>query len=584
MRSFLAVVAAVAALLLVWLWPSAEGTSVESLPVWGATPVEADETASSEDLVSVPSAVGRAAPEAPKRVAVSPELTTVARPKGFSELVVRVRAASQPVVGAIVEISEDVDAVLNGVPDDEGRSVTGDDGTVRFFVRPTRTAVIRATDDEASRTSEGTFTTPFEGRNRTVELDIGLARGIGTLPFQVVTELGRTPLPGATVRVDGPGLPAAIELTTDGDGEVSTTEGGRLTYSFACPGFVPRTLSGASLDEESDRPISVVLRPYSTVRGRIDGAYDGPQPITREEFERRNLHPMDIKPTRRVMLKMKGSSFERGFRVATMIGADGSTFTSASGSHTAFVSPDGTWSARVAIEDGESEWREVGVELLLPDQTRRILGVIDRLRPGDDIVVPDPWSGGKPLDLAVQDAAGEPVAAGRRIYLSRVSVDAARTDAAISGQVDGEGRVRFAQVPRGSWNYFIKVDGAPPSWSYSGSFEHRGSSEPVVLLQAALPLTVRLTKGGDTSERRQRPVYMVGIAKAGAAPQSTASIRQGRSVSFPRVPSETGWEVVLVEASRIAVLAAQSPESVSWEELHRVPIGPGAGEIVLELK
>lgn len=584
MRSILAVIAAAVALLLIWLLPSAERTSVEFLPPWEGTPVEAKEPASAEDLVSVPSAVGRAVPEAPGKVSVSPKIAAVARPKGFSELVVRVQAGSLPVAGAIVEISDDVDAVLNGVPDDEGRSVTGDDGTVRFYVRPTRTAVIRATDDDASRTSEGTFTTPFEGRSRTVELDIGLAWGLGDLRFQVVTELGRTPLPGVTVRVDGPGLPSAIELTTDGDGQVSTIEDVRLTYSFACPGFLPKVISGAGLGDESERPISVVLRPYSTVRGRIDGAYDGPQPITREEFERGNLNPRDIKPGRLVLLKLEEGGFSGRFGSITTFGGEGHSFTRGSGGRAVSVSADGTWSARVAIEYGKSEWREVEVELVSPDQTRRILGVIDRLRPGDEVIIPDPWSGSKPLDLAVEDSEGKPAAAGRTIYLSQVSVEAARTDSVISSTIDSEGRVHFAQAPKGTWNYFIEIPGAPPSWSYSRSFEHRGSSASVVLLQATSPLTVRLATSGDKQDLQREILYMVGIARAGTAPSSTASIHPGRSVIFPRAPSEMGWEVVLLKVSSLTLLAGLSLEPDSWEVLQRVPIGPGDREIVLELK
>ncbi len=588
MRFTLIVLAAAVALALAWLWLGAGPSHAVGLQPAVQTPAGAHVSDSEEDVMGMPQAMEEEGPsESRTTAAAAPTApTTVPRPAGFSELVVLVRAGTQVSVGAVVEVSNGAEAVLNGTPDDEGRAVTDGMGEIRFFVRPTRTVVVKAAEAESPRTSEGTFTSTFEGRSRAVLLDFGEGEGDGTLKLRIVSELGGAPLSGANVIVEGLGQVSSTETKTDHNGIVLVPDDHRLEYQVFHEGFssVTRKRTAFEIDPSApaEQPVDLVLRPLSTLRGRIDVPFDGPVATTREDFEKPSFDPRAFSKGRRVLVTAH-SGQGRGGTILSTTDSRGGTSTIQSGRFgQAAVLSDGTWTVSVAIEQGLAHWQQVQVMLINPDGSGRVLGWVDRLWPGDDVVVPDPWSGGKPLSLSVRNSKGEPTAMARKIQLSQVSVVAAQIKPVASGEIDDGGGVDFPLIPKGDWNYMIEVEGAPPSWSCSGTFTHAGSQGPVVLSLAGDSLTVKLVDHAGQSLAGPQSGFSLGVAEGDASPVSRTAIRPGEVVTFPRVPPGADWSIVLQPTHRHFTAVGLLKDVPDGEELLRVRVEPEGGEILLD--
>ncbi len=567
-------------LVLGWLWLGDRTVSADTLEVQPVSPVATAGSEPEESLVAV-SDFAAAAPEETRTIAaVEPkEEASIARPNGFSQLVVRVLVGERPIAGAKVELPKGVDALLNGPGDDEGRGVTNAKGQVRFFVRPTRTAVIKAQEPNSSKTVEGTFTTPFEHRSRVVELRFGADADLG-VPLLILSELGGTPLPGALVEVIDAEEGMTTEVIADATGLASVRGEVRLKYRISFPGFVTETLRRVGLETEADGFVAVRLRPYAHVHGQIAETFPGraqrrmEAPGSQDDpFFRAAITDMGFEP--RVSFKRERSEGLTQVKGVRFTGGTGVV----RGNPGAKVNPDGTWSTQIAIPKGESQWESLRVVYQGNHGSNRTLATIGVLRPGDHITIDDPWTDAHPLALVFEDTEGQPIAVASGVLLSREPVHDGQTDTQLWGLVDREGGLDFPKVPLGKWFYRVDVPGAPPSWALEGTIQHEGGDEPIRLSHDAKSLVVRLPKATSWEGVGRR--LRLGVAKSGELPVALRKVSEGGSVTFPHVPAGEAWDLVLVEHRLVIESDGLQRAQPNYDGAIRVPIHTGEREIVM---
>lgn len=571
MRSLLVALVVLVLLALSWFW-LAPGTAPQGLlPIAAAAGPSEPSAEQVESLDPVPDGAGVGSPETVREALPIGSHDSAPWPDGFSELVVRVVAGKRRVAGAAVEVPGAADAVLNGEADEQGRALTDARGEVRFYVRPTRTVLVSAVDLETARSVEGTYTTPFEKRSRVVELDIGDSGE--ELSLLILSELNGAPLTGAVVEVLGQRKEATTEATADASGLVLVPDEEEAKYRFTMAGYVTETVRRVEMEAEGAPQRAFRMRPYARVRGKVTVAHAGAAETSRSDFASelkgalRGGHGGEIQLHREQGNGGLESRVVRGNEAIFMVTGPLSTD----------VQADGTWSIDVAIPKEQSQWDSVRIERMLPNGSMRLVNKIAHLRPGDDVTVDDPWLGAPELTLVLQDLQGAPIAVGKRVFLSPTSVETARRDPVVRGKIRRDGRVHLPAVPVGDWSYVVHVPGAPPSWSLAGSFRHDVGGEPVVLSHSGRPLTVKLAPSRENSLR----YFRFGIAEAGQSPSSLIDTHEGGTVTFPNVPADASWELVLIQLTARSFGKLRTSDLPKAEETLRVPLHPDEREVLL---
>ncbi|WP_145199183.1 carboxypeptidase-like regulatory domain-containing protein [Planctomycetes bacterium Poly30] len=555
-----------------------ESHSTEWVPS-GAAPsrtvmIPADE--SLVDVVTRPAEVHVAAGRQPLEAAEA----GVERPPGFGELVIRVLVGGKPDVGALVQLDEGVDALVSGLATEDGHATTDRRGEVAFYVRPTRTARVSVSSPGTGFTLEGSYTTPFGGRTRVVVIELGPGKESTPRTFKVTSELDGSPLVGARVVAATSDGAHTVEAETDGEGVARLFAAGQQTYEVWHEGFATAELLAA----EDQQAIQVELRPLTRFHGQLSLALDAAaDPSVRYGVARDGSTTVGPGGRIRILPFTPPLEYAEGQDPSSRVIEVGSWETFQKRRFEAYVQADGSWSAEVAIPPELEEWTDVSILQTTVAGTHRTIATVPRARPGDVLFVSDPWASEPPLSLRFQSPLGEPVGGGLRVTLAMAGGRIPGKDAVVTARIRPDGELYLLHLPQQVWNYSVDVPGLPKAWRPSGTFQHAGGGDPIVLTQSGRPLEVTIQpKEGVNLEN----AYLA-LTRPGDRVKALCYLGKHRSVGGP---AHTFLLVPTGVAAELVLLVPRAPDgdwivvegrNHSLRELLRIPVARGQRAIVL---
>ncbi|MFT5732670.1 MAG: hypothetical protein ACJA2W_001447 [Planctomycetota bacterium] len=448
----------------------------------------------------------------------------LARPGMWATVEIRVADRNGPVEGAIVRPHGKFLARPMGSTggEEDGRDlVTGLDGRLSLEIAPWTQSTITITRPGLEWGQERTWRSPAAGKHATLKIRLLLGTENGEL--QVLSSPGGAAIRGARVTVASAStltVPLnADQTTTDENGVAyipTTPEGASDRYRVSVSAENHAKGSHTQEEPDADGRQTIWLKRNAVLRGSVavptsGGSENGRQPPWLDLIpadwiqgnERRGSEPVPMN----AWLKVKDPT------------SDGPS-NPASKRHTTNAELDGTWSFDgIQFAEGLEELKNL-VLIVRQGSVIRVLARGIRLRPGDVVVIDDPWIGRPALDLEFVLESGRPAADLGGIVLVReepASPDGkAETDspARTSGVVGPEGNLRFSSLPKGRWRW--EARGHAPLADVGGVIEHDGQPGTK---------TIRLT---GYSSLRGRIVDTSGDDKPTAANQDPAFPGQGR--------------------------------------------------------
>ncbi|MEM8709742.1 MAG: hypothetical protein AAGG01_02220 [Planctomycetota bacterium] len=544
------------------LWRLTAGAGNEAVPTVsvGALEAAAVPVAARVELEPVTPVLPRQ-PEAASEQAVEKEREAAAPeeawPPGFGQLVVRVVRAGRSVRGVRVSVlGASAEQIVHGEGAERLGQETDERGQVAFFVRPTRTAVVHAIDGETGWSQEGTFTTPFEGRSRMVELEMGTPNSVGA-EIRVVSELDGLPLAGVSVEIERPELHLFREAMTDELGAVTVPASPSTVYRFSLERFVTKEIAFDRLDVDS--VTTVTLRPLARVHGVL-GA-DGLGTSSRSSRAQESIRVRWRGSLARSTVIHIGDSSGRSKLMPSRDDAK--------------VQADGTWSVDLAIPEAQDALTGVHIDLV-GWRTDGHLARLDVVKPGDEIEVPDPWAGADPFTVTFTGPDTQKLVSQASLQLWSVD-PLTRSPADMHREISSQGTVRIPRLPVGEWHYRVRVGAMPASEQIQGRFFRAAGEEGVEIDWQGRVVEVSVRR----EEQRVHQRFRLGIASAGGIPRTTVQISSGerRVLALPSSPG--AYDVVLLRSSWPALAVKADGPSEKPEVKLRVPLGSETRSLVL---
>lgn len=403
---------------------------------------------------------------------------------GRLDIVVRSSNGSTkgPVEGAIVAVDQAVSPQFLGALDAGGVARTDASGRASFHVLPTRTVAVTATPPAGGLTTEAAFTSPFEGRSRTVVLEIAVPSMGDAVEFRVVSVPSMRPLAGA--RID-----AGVSLfaVTDEGGRAVLPRSAVAGVEISAPDHATAAI-GVPADHGHGTPFVVGLNRHARLFGQLELPENGPVQAAVILYRAREFGPEE-----KALVERSGVDVPRVTRSVERVD----------------VSADGRWEiGGIEIQHGETAaggfdlWVERGTNLLeLQFDGRRLALDLD-LEPGEARRVDDPWAFAFPAEVVVRYASGARVESSMSLILFEDDGSGA-VQQVTSASVKG-GRARFERLPHGTWYYHVINEGR--TWSASAdlpTFVHDGAASAEIVLEGFGAIAGRVV--GDWYERLREP-------------------------------------------------------------------------------
>lgn len=378
-------------------------------------------------------------------------------PPGFSRLDVRVRDGRRAVAGARVRISEEVDPVFLGEPDDEGICRTDARGRASFHVRALRTIQVTASPDGAIWARSELVTSPFETRSRTVVVEIESDLDDATFGLLALSFPTGHPIAGATIEVESRGradLDAAGRLRTGADGRVELPWSKSARYKVRAEGH-------------SDVVVSAPGRPHGEAKT-----------VKLSAFARLfgHLGPEDTGAKVRLLVPTDWSSAERR-RLAEAMGR--SSLPSGREIASSTAAQDGTWALEgVAFGNSRKPLENLRV-VVFKDGAERTLAYGLSVSPGDNLEIVDRWVGAPAVTIEVEYESGEPVGSREMLYV----IDGLESPPRVVAEASlVDGKAELPRLPIRGWSYAVR-DVDPRLVRIDGTFQNGGTGTAHVVVR-----------------------------------------------------------------------------------------------------
>ena len=390
--------------------------------------------------------------------------------------------------------------------------------------------------------------------------------------LRIVSEMDGEDLVDVTVRVLGSVKKGRTEFSTDEQGEVKLPISSALRCRFELDGYVAKNVGQIGLLPGD--PIEIVLRPVARLYGRVETPMPVHVPAERYGPMMRDRSPqpgvlgaIKLVVDRRLPYQEGTQSNFRGIQDATRRMPETDLH----------VREDGTWSLELEIPPEIDALHAFVVEQVCGAGSRTV-GTVALIKPGDAIEVKDAWATAQPLNLRFVSGDGAALSSELRLTFRRDTPDGF-IEQFRGVKPDSEGRVSGATFAQGTWNYLSSNSSNPRDIVIEGSFEHRDGSERVIKLPAGGPLTVVFPR----VKGKSFPTYKVGVASAGQSPKSRRYIDEGEEVTFPFVPAQGAWELVVLGEAKKQRRGGNFFSERDYVEVQRLPIPVDERRIELRL-
>ena len=461
-------------------------------------------------------------------------------PKGFARLDLRVVAGDQPGASTLISV-ESTDAVFdtgeeNLVRGDPPAARTSSTGRLFVYVRPTRSVTIRAVDEKTGVSSTGTYTSPFEGKTRTIEIQLAAPDVTSQVELQFVSELDGLPVAGAALILTAEDSVGVLEVKTNDLGMVQIPGGIDWSYEIVAEGFVPRS-STLKRPPPGERLPPIQLRPLARIYGRI---------TLDESTVKRQSGDSGALP----------ASYSLGRIEVTQAEAFAKSWTITAGSRLggglrvdrqgrSVVDGSGAWSIDDLIVQGEGP--SASIETLHVrfhrGAVRRRIATLRNVMPGDDIHVTDPWSAGRPWTVKFSLPDDPKGALPRIVHLTHSEFP----DTPVRVEMRLGDSVRLPVAPEGLWSYRLSSLGQHPLATLNGSVTNDGSGSTTVKLAGAASVSGTFSiPGASTTANFGVMIVPPGEQLVdGQRHRPLHTVRAGSEFTLPAIPSDQAFELVL---------------------------------------